>query len=268
MSAVYGCMKHILFSGFFGALIGAALLAVSCADRPIPSSYRPFLPEFPAHREEILGEPCWRLEWINENGVWQEWEGINAPELSLNREWTTPVLAWPYWPEKGLLPGMMRPAGALFPWDVSGEALALSWKGGVEAVFWKEMALAERPNKASGGRLPWYFDWPRFRELMESSSISENVRLNPWLADWKHIAQRTVASGFDNRRLVSRAFSELAVPVQSGVWIGSSPFEPPLEAGPDGFLVLNVAELTDTWVSKGAVLKCSGSGWVYRKLER
>ena len=249
---------------FFTFLFVLFAFLLSC-ESPVRSSYSLVFPELPGHWEEVLGKPCWRVEWINENGVWKEWEGELAPELSLNREWATPVLAWPFWPERGLLPGMMRPLGALFPWDVSKETLVLSWKGAVDAYFWKEMALSERPTDASEARLPWYFDWPRFRELFESDNIPEAVHNNPWLADWKSIAQRTVSSGFDRRRIVSKTFSELEIPGLSGRWIGSSPFTAFFNVSDEGFLQLMVAGEPDTWVSAGAVLKCSDSGWVYRE---
>ena len=183
-------------------------------------------------------------------------------------EWSTPVLAWPFWPERGLLPGMMRPAGALFPWDACGQKISVSWQGGVHALFWKELALAERPSApasaAEARRLPWYFDWPRFADLLESENISQAVREDPWLADWKSIAGRTIQSGFDRRRIASRAFTELAVPGLGGRWIGSSPFAPPLDAPDGGPLRLRVSEAAETWVSPGGILKASSAGWVWR----
>jgi len=243
-----------------------ALLA-GCENGPISSSFRLILPELPGHWKEILGQPHWRLEWVGKEGTWQEWEGSpgqRPPDLSPVQEWTTAILAWPFWPARDLLPGMMRPAGGLFPWDVHGETLTLGWEGGVMAVFWKELARAERSSAAAAKRLPWYFDWPRFRELFESGNIPETVRLDPWLADWKSIAERTVLSGFDRRRIVSRSFTELAIPNLGGRWIGSSPFAVPLDAPPDGPLCVNAADTPETWVSSGGVLKCSASGWVYR----
>ena len=153
--------------------IGVAILLVllaACSHRPIPALYQPLLPELPEQWQEILGEAHWRLEWLSEDGVWQEWEvppGAQSPRISLPAEWTTPVLAWPFWPEWNLPAGIMRPAGALFPWDSTGEKLRSSWMGGVDAVFWKELALAYgaqyRSDPTSPSRPPWFFDWPRFR---------------------------------------------------------------------------------------------------------
>jgi len=255
---------------FTGTLALFVLLA-ACENGPIHPSYRPVLPELPEHWKEILGEPHWRLEWIGEGGTWLERElipGQSAPGISLMPQWSTPLLAWPFWPERELLPGLMRPAGAISPWDACGSNLTLSWEGGVHALFWKELALAERPSTpataAEARRLPWYFDWPRFRELLESENIPEAVREDLWLADWKSIAGRTVQSGFDRRRIVSRSFTELVIPGFGGRWIGSSPFAPPLDAPADGPLNLSITGTTDTWVSSGGVLKASSSGWMLR----
>ena len=256
------CMKH----DFFAFILFFAALLAGCDDGTIPSSCKPVLPELPSHWKEILGEPNWRLEWIGEDGSWQKWDtsqGADVPGLSLPVEWTTPVLAWPFWPALDLPPGVMRPAGALFPWD-GGDRLALSWRGGVDAFLWKELAAAERATYAAGGRLPWYFDWPRFRELMESESIPAAVREDPWLADWEAIAAKTVQSGFDRRRIVSRKFSNLVIPSLDGRWAASSPFAPPVEVSSAGSLVLNVSADVDTWVSSDGILKCSTSGWVLR----
>ena len=274
MPVHYRAMKYRMDFWLLGALLPLALVIAACDDGPIRASYRPLLPEMPRHWEEIMGgphgaphgEPHWRLEWLDSDGVWQERDlapGRNAPELSPMQEWSSPVLAWPYWPSRNLLPGMMKPAGAIFPWDVSGDKLRLSWRGGVEAVFWKELAAAEKNSEAAQNRVPWYLDWPRFRELLDSGDIPEDVRGDPWLADWKDIAARTVQSGFDRRRIRSRAFTEVAIPGIGGLWIASSPFAPPLDAGAEGPLRVRAAGVPDTWVSSGAVLRCSAAGWVF-----
>ena len=256
-------MKYRFFTGIIVSLV----LLAACRDGPILSSYQAVLPELPGHWEETLGEAHWRLEWIGGEGTWLESDippGRGAPDLPLMQEWTTAVLAWPFWPARDLVPGMMRPAGALFPWDCSGGKLLLGWKGGVDAVFWKELALADRSTAAAEGRLPWYFDWPRFRELLyESNNVPGAVSQDPWLADWKSIAQKTVQSGFDRRRIVSRTFTGLLIPGLDGRWIGSSPFAPPLDANLDGLLYLNVTGTPDTWVSSAAILRCSTAGWVW-----
>jgi len=254
---------------FFTVMLPLLVVLAACENSPIRPSYRLLLPELPEHWKEILDEPHWRLEWVGEGGALLEKElspGQSPPGLSFMPEWTTPVLAWPFWPERELLPGMMRPAGALFPWDACGDKLRLNWEGGVHALFWKELALAERPSApataSEARRLPWYFDWPRFRELLESQNIPEAVRNDPWLADWKSIAQRTVQSGFDRRRIVPKTLARFDIPGLGGRWIGSSPFAPPLDAPEDGPLTVGIGDTADTWVSVDGVLKASSAGWL------
>ena len=263
-------MKHRFFAEVTPLVL--LVLLAGCNNGPIASSYRPVLPELPEHWSQILGEPHWRLEWIGSGGAWLWWEGApgqSPPHISLMEEWSTPALAWPFWPNRGLLPGMMRPGGALFPWDASGGNLQLSWEGGITAFLWKELAQAERPSEpmtaAQARRLPWYFDWPRFRELLASENIPQTVREDFWRADWEFKAARTVQSGFDRRRIVPRQSSELSISGLGGSWIGSSPFAPPIDAPAAGPLVIRVSGAPDTWVSSGGVLRGSASGWVLRE---
>jgi hypothetical protein len=255
-------MKYRFFVGF---LVFAVLLA-GCEGDSLNSSQRPDLPVLPEGWNEILGEPHWRLEWLGQDGAWMECylsPGEEIPAISLIQEWATPVLAWPFWPGWDLIPEIMRPAGALFPWDAAGDRLELSWRGGAEAVFWKEMAAAKTED-VPDSRLPWLFDWPRFREILEGDEIPEAVSEDFWLVDWKDLAKRTVQSGFDRRRIKSMKLTEVEIPNLEGFWAGSSPFATPIEAPPGGPLCLEVAATVGTWVSANAVLKCSIDGWVIR----
>ena len=249
---------RILLSFFLIVVLG------SCGQGSIQAAYGPEFPDLPPAWEETLGKPHWRLEWV-ENGRWVSWEGKEGfPELSLIQEWTSPVLAWPFWPEKAVLPGLMHPAGALFPWDVSGGSLVLSWRAGVDALFWQELAQTEDPQQSSGTpRLPWYFDWPRFRELMESENIPLEVRQNPWLADWRSIAHKTVESGFDRRRIKAETMTEITIPCPDSFVTACSPFADPISVSPGESLVLWVKETPETWVSSSGLLRCQKAAWIF-----
>ena len=245
------------------------VVLAACGQGPIQTDYSPELPNLPASWEEILGKPHWRLEWVN-NGTWSTWEGKEGyPGLSLSQEWTSPVLAWPYWPEKGLFPGLMRPAGAFFPWDVSGGSLVFSWKAGVDAFFWRELARFaavrnENAQKAPATpRLSWYFDWPRFRELMDGDNIPPEIKQNPWLADWSGIARKTVESGFDRRRIKVETRTEITIPCLDALWTNSSPFEEPIVALPEEPLILRVKESPETWISSSGLLRCHKKAWIF-----
>jgi hypothetical protein len=175
-----------------------------------------------------------------------------------------PVLAWPFWPDSGISPGDFRPAGAIFPFDVSGGDLILSWEGGVAAFFYCSLADASGASSQTALRRPENFNWPRFRELFRDPALKESFRADPWTADWKLIAQETAESGFEKRRLVSVPRNELAVPVHPGPWINGSPFPPPLFFGeaPPVFPVPPGIE-PDTWYSAEGILRCAGAGWIF-----
>jgi hypothetical protein len=124
-------------------------------------------------------------------------------------------------------------------------------------------------GRAVGPRLPWNFDWPRFRLLFEDPSVNAEVRADPWLADWQSIAAKIVQSGFDKRRLIPEPRINLTIPfsnganngVSRGPWIGTSPFAAPLlfEAGP----VFPAHPAADTWVSREGILRCNTETWIF-----
>jgi hypothetical protein len=214
-----------------------------------------------------MGPAHWRLTWINPQGIPQSRECSAFPETDGNGkasidavlEWATPVLAFPYWPGLGILPGEMRPSGGIIPFDTQ-----LSWWGGVEAWFYRELSAAGNAA-ARTARRPEYFDWPRFRKLMDSDAIPEAVRDDPWLADWHDIAVRTVTSGFDRRRIRVQAGEELLVPgdAAKGPFIGPSPFARPVEPEPGVGFLFWVTARPDTYVSAGGKLRVSRKTWMY-----
>ncbi|MDR2479190.1 MAG: hypothetical protein LBD48_07750 [Treponema sp.] len=259
------------------AAVNAALFLAGCDEGGgvlpgslSPSAYVLQLPEVPADWASLLGAPDWRIEWLDSASEKQTRliRGDERPEISPPETWTSPVTAWPCWPKRGIEPGVFRPAGGLFPFDASGGSLSVHWRGGVDAVLYWELAYAaagdaenESPSRAAVPRLPQNFNWPRFRELFaEGSGINEDVRADPWLADWPVIAVKIARSGFDTRRLVPAPRGPLPVPAGSGPWIGSSPFAEPLcFEGPPQF---PVRDATDTWVSARGIVRCNRAAWM------
>jgi len=263
----------------------------SCEESLVDSRYSLELPQLPQGWAALLGIPYWRIEWLNDEG-WKETKtvlGNGGAEISLPPTLASAVSALPFWPDKGIGPGIFRPAGAIFPFDASGKNIILSWQGGVDAnLFWElvrayqgteevsippeaqtdEMAVMEGRAmvewRAAGqrgvSRLPWNFNWPRFRQLFIDPTLNAEVRADPWLADWHGIAEKIVKSGFDKRRLVPEARSSLKIPVSCGPWIGTSPFASPLffETTP----VFPVRSSPDTWVSAEGILRCNTETWI------
>jgi len=257
----------------------AWLLSVSCEGVFLAggSRYVLDLPNLPYAWETMLGNSHWRIEWFDGEGKKQSavLSGKGGLEISLPGTLANPVLALPFWPEKGIAPGVFKPAGAIFPFDVSGGRIVLSWQGGVDATLFMELARSvsndPQPSGNAALRLPWNFNWPRFRRLFEDPALNEEVRADPWLADWPDIAARTVQSGFDRRRLVPEARDGLEIPLGGGPWIGTSPFAAsmffdanpvfPVRASPSA-----VTEATaDTWVSAEGLLRINTQTWVWRE---
>jgi len=253
---------------FAFAVLCSLFLSVSCVRAFLADDLRlaAKLPEPPGSWKAVLGSPHWRVEWFDGEGRKRSATvaGTGGPEISLPGTSASPVLALPFWPEKGIAPGVFRPAGAISPFDVSGGKLALSWQGGVDATLFIELARsADRESPGQGTpRLPQNFNWPRFRGLFDdpenAAGINAQVHADPWLADWSGIAQRAVQSGFDRRRLVPEARSGLELPpwLGPGPWVGASPFAAPLvfEESPV-FQVRSSA--ADTWVSAEWILRAN-----------
>jgi hypothetical protein len=246
-----------------------------CGKSLVDSRYKLDLPEIPESWETLLGKPHWRIEWVNVEGrkETQILSNDENVEIDLLPTWANAVSAYPFWPEIDITPGIFRPAGAIFPFDVSGKTLVLSWKGGVDAALYWELAASAEDNasepemeRAAIPRLPWNFDWPRFRQLFVDSSLNAEFLADPWLADWRSIAEKIVKSGFDKRRLVPETRSSLQVSVGPGPWIGTSPFAAPLffETAP----AFPVRAAADTWISAEGLLRCNTGAWIMVEWEK
>jgi hypothetical protein len=252
--------------------VSMAFILFACRDT-IPQSYHLVLPAVPPAWEAILGPPHWRIEWFDPNGRLRYGEGSAAtlPEADLPTEWASPVLAYPFWPARGLAPGYMRPAGAIVPFDVEGDSLRLTWEAGPEAWFYHALVSALTTSNAFGngivttatGRRPDRFDWPRFRNLLRSGNVPLEIRDDPWLADWDAIAEKTIQSGFDRRRIQARSRTPLTVSVPwPGPWAGSSPFAEVYLREAGETVTVEAAEETDTLVSPGGMLRYNAKGTV------
>ena len=269
-------------SSFLTFILGVGLFLHGCGGGSLADSrYILELPELPPAWKALLGDPYWQVEWLNGEGRKETAtvRGNGGVEISLPPTWVSPVSAAPFWPDRGLAPGIFKPAGAIFPFDVSGKSLALSWQGGVDAnLYWEFIAVCgeaaaygeagqesppdetEPVERAAVSRLPWNFNWPRFRLLFDDPTLNAEIRADPWLADWNGIAAKIVQSGFDKRRLVPESRGALEIPVNPGPWIGTSPFAPPLffEAAP----IFPVRPTADTWVSAEGILRCNTKTWI------
>ena len=258
-------MKAIFFRLILTFIV--LLLLIGCGETMFPSRHVLVLPQVPETWVSLLGEPHWRVEWLNPEGQ-RQIKAVTSAEsiaIELPQTWTSAVLAWPYWPEQNIGPELFRPAGALFPFDSSANRISLTWKAGPDAVLYWELALAYWQDEAVSKvpRIPQNFNWPRFRELFETDVINEAVRLDPWLADWRSIAEKTVRSGFDRRRLVPEPNEKMNIPVSSGPWYSGSPFAAPLFFEEGTTPVFPVRSVVEIWVCNEGILRCNKKAWVF-----
>ncbi|MCL1993876.1 MAG: hypothetical protein FWG66_13110 [Spirochaetes bacterium] len=255
----------------FVALFLAVVFSTACFEGVFHSQYTLVLPRPPEAWVSILGEPHWRVEWLAPNGSkkFQDIAPSQRLEFELPQTWINAVTAWPYWPALGIGPGLFRPCGAIFPYDTVGSRIYLSWQAGIDAVFYWELVNAYRQNASTSRvpRLPQYFDWLRFRELFQTDVLRQEMRDDPWLAAWPSIAERTVSSGFDRRRLVPEAVVQRPIPVPHGVWHGSSPFSRPLVFEEGQPPVFPARALTEVWISSEGILRSNNSAWSFTPFE-
>ncbi|MDR2481070.1 MAG: hypothetical protein LBD07_02090 [Spirochaetaceae bacterium] len=260
-------MKEISFlsRGFsMSFMFTAVVFWSSCSEFPV--TYCLETPPVPAVWLETLGTPCWRFEWMENSGrlVRKNSDLSSYSGAEILQHCTNPILAFPYWPQSGVVAGVMKPAGALFPFDVQGGTIKLSFQGGVDAVFFCELA-AQQNNK----RLPQNFDWMRFRALRIDKKINEEAWRDPWIVDWKELAEKTSESGFYSQRIKPRETvdSIICIPAD-GPWFGTSPFTPPFNWKNGDAVVLRLSTAVNSYFCKTGILRVTDNArhWIPKEI--
>jgi hypothetical protein len=260
----------------FAAVLAWAFFS-GCKAELLDSRYTLELPALPPAWEELFGIPHWRIEWINPAGKAETFVlrggrgAASALEISVPQTFAAPVTAWPFFPDKGIWAGLLRPAGAIFPFDADGTGsrrkssqrlIRLSWQGGVDAVLYRELDAAQAGLSVQPARLPQYLDWPRFRELFSDPAIPEKVRADPWIVDWKTAAFKIVNSGFNKRYIIAEEKQDIPIPVSCGPWIGTSPFAAPLFFAEGTVPAFPAGESVSAWFSGAGILKLNKAAWM------
>lgn len=228
------------------ACILNAAIFFSC-DNAIKDSYKLCAPTVPQAWSEILGQPEWRFEWIDPDGVLRHAESSqNIYNTGIFSEGTSFALAYPFWPKHNIPSGIMKPAGALFPFDVQNQSIILSWQGGIDANFYR--AIAAKKNKKNQKYNPQNFDWLRFRALWKEAKLGEEILLDGWRADWELAAEKTALSGFSVWNIKPRETENLIITLPaSGPWFGSSPFAKEFTGNAGEKVVFHAGTQTDTY---------------------
>jgi hypothetical protein len=239
-----------------------AFLFCGCKNPVIYSQYEVILPEIPSDWQTVLGDPVWRLEWVDESGNWQEITAQQNKSLSLEIINTkiNPIIAYPYWPEKNIHPKTFFPAGALFPLDTQNDAISLDWLGGVDA----QLFLYLSKYNTEMLRRPEHFDWQRFRGLLRMEIENEEIKANPWIVDWEAAAQRIAQSGFRSSYIREREYTEIEVSIpESALWISPSPFEEGKHWQEGERILLKAAKSPSRYVSAKGTLVFTEKAWAF-----
>lgn len=196
------------------------------------------MPQLPSGVESALGPPLWRIFWIDESlsVCFLDTEDSSfSVHLPSGRH--VPLQAYPYWPKRGIYPGDYPPAGTVYPALAAQWNTDLQWLGGVAAEFYIAMAR----STVDSSRSPERFDWNRFIAYMQTDVLLASPPLDPWLVDWDAVAEKTMASGFDRRRIKAMDLeaSILSLPAGcEGEYFYASPFQETIYIAPEQSLPL------------------------------
>lgn len=188
------------------------LLSAACSWFSTTTEVPVRLPEPPEHWRQAFPDLTFRI--VTPSG--EETAGVvRLPKVA---NW--PVLAVPT--ARGV---RLPPAGALWPWDLSGEELVVSWEGGPAAEVFAGLVREGVDIAPINGE--------RLLEEMGSRCAGD-----PWALDLVHIADRLASGVFrvtDIRLLPCRDVElaeTLLPPAPPGEWFLESPFRSPLDPEP------------------------------------
>jgi hypothetical protein len=221
-------MRRLLFPA-------AALLLASCALGPaarlevqLPPLPDPWLAAFP-RVDCVLGytDASGETQWLRVEG----WKSGTIIECS--KEGNTPVLAYPVLPSAPdpPQPGMLRPAGGVFP-DAAKACrgaltIELTWKDGAAACVAQELRRAG-------------LDTSLFNMTRLAGVLREKV--DPWDFDLGTIVQKIASGDFDVYDIDALALRDVPVDAGAGSWVMESPFRGATVSDAGG--VLNLVDVS------------------------
>ncbi|GMO36980.1 MAG: hypothetical protein Ta2F_13050 [Termitinemataceae bacterium] len=263
-------MKYIKFIFFTAAIVCLVFLGLSlgsCKNHVIYDQYTFMMPQLKECSPDeadvsgdaylaMFGPPLWHIEWVDPDGSVQYAQTYASSfTAEIMQDWPNPIFAYPVWGGKNIVKGLIRPAGAIFPFDSHAGKIYLSWQGGVDANFYK--CLDNTNNEKRQG---YKFDWKSFRELFTNHVLSDEICRDPWLADWAAIAEKTAVSGFDKRRIVPKKNSSANVILpHDGPFFGTSPFMHKIDLQEGNVMTSNFIRQTETFFAADGILHVSGN---------
>jgi hypothetical protein len=187
---------------------------------------RVLLPAPPVHWQIAFPRLAFSVKARDSRGsqqevIVQDWR--HAVQIECARALNEPILAWPFVgdgaPPAGVCPGVLRPAGGLFPLclrDFDGAVVVeLTWEGGASALVVDRVA-------AAGG------DVSRFNAARLCAYLQKEA--DPWLVDLDSVAQKIAQGDFTAWDIDPLPARDARASVGPGSWFLESPFALPTTA--------------------------------------
>jgi len=222
--------------------------AQSCGLGPT-ALVRLVLPDPPAPWRQAFPELTFLVVYQDSTGPRVTVTAMREVTVECGKAGNTPVLAYPAGipgeDEQGVPPGLLRPAGALYPLDLDPRSeeptLNLSWQEGPLAAL--VARLQENGMEVS---------------LLNTARLQERFGTfqDPWDLDLESMATGLLHGTFSAYDVDSLPLRDAALVPGPGKWFLESPLSPPVEASASG-------ELTLTQISPGShSLFSTGGSWL------
>jgi hypothetical protein len=220
-------------AAFFALLLSAMAWALSgCPLFSAEIGVAVVIPAPPPHWRAVFPDLRFSLLFADGDGRFQRKADVDCASpvtIACSKSSNSPVLAYPWSPSDRSCaePGMLRPAGGIFPGDLrqsaEGLELVLSWEDGAAAeVFRSLLELGVDAELINGERLAG---------RMGSAA-------DPWAWDVNSVAESLAAGHFNAYDLDLLPRSDVGLRVGAGEWILESPFRQPGIADAEGTLLL------------------------------
>jgi hypothetical protein len=220
-----GAFSAVLMSAMAWALSGCSLFSTEIGVAVV-------IPAPPPHWRAAFPDLRFSLLYADGDGRFQRKADVDyasAVAIACSKRTNAPVLAYPWSPSDRSCaePGMLRPAGGIFPGalrhSTGGMELVLSWEDGAAAEVFR--SLLERGVDAD------LINGERLAERMGSAA-------DPWAWDVNSVAEALSAGHFNAYDLDPLPKSDVGLRVGAGEWILESPFRQPGIADAEGTLLL------------------------------
>lgn len=186
------------------------------------------------YTEKKGGSLSWNIKWLSPEGKIESkrldyTDSIQTIPIEFARNRTTPVLAFLEVNERQDI----LPAGSIYPVNISGNSISLSWLNGISAQVLMDLLTKTNQPAEDAQHFCNYFNWQKFQEDF-AKRVDE-----PWLVDKEKITEKLCTGSFSVSVLKEAKTYKCAIQHDSLEWI-CPPYGDgkPLHPGEEAFFPL------------------------------